>query len=98
MKNEDKDIDMFDVQTELHPFARILASRQMEIRVGVRFEMVVAWMINVTVRLLTLAAPYLMYPKADAIFSISSLSAPGFAQQHALGQPRSVFCLFVRNV
>lgn len=78
MKNENKDIDMFDVPTKLSDMqtlralvlARVLAGCQMEIRFGVGFEMIVAWVINVTVRVLTLLALCLICPKVDTIFLI----------------------------
>lgn len=59
---------------------RMLADCQMEIRFGVESETDVAWMINVTVRILTLAGCVIF--DVSVIFLILSLSAPGIAKKN----------------
>lgn len=59
---------------------RILADCQMEIRFGVESETDVAWMINVTVRVLTLAGRAIF--DVSVIFSILSPSVPGIIKKN----------------
>lgn len=59
---------------------RMLTDCQMEIRFGVESETDVAWMINVMVRILTLAGRAIF--DVSVIFSILSPSAPGIVKKN----------------